>query len=73
MLFTVNLLGKALFRGLRDSAIGLTVTRLAVQAERHPAQASAVRLVIVAGFIVTIVTIVAVGLLTGPIRPLLPW
>lgn len=95
-LYTLDLLGKALFRGLRDPAvlelpqgpdrsamalynglhlaislvIGLVVTWLAAQAERRPERASLIGMVIVAGFIVTIF---AVGLLTAPIRPLLPW
>ncbi len=94
--YTINLLGKALFRGVRDPAIlqypvlpdpgamlmytglhlalslaiGLIVTRLIVQAERMPSQASQVLFVIAAG---CVVTILAVGFLTGPIRRLLPW
>jgi hypothetical protein len=95
-LYTLNLLGQAVFRGLRDPAvlelpvppdpgamlrynalhlsaslaIGLVVTWLASQAERRPAQAHLAGLTIVAGFIVTIL---GVGLLTTPIRPVLPW
>lgn len=95
-LYTVNLLGKAVFRGARDPAIlqlpvpadrgaillynglhlalslaiGLVVTRLIVQAERQPSQARLLLLLIIAGFVVTIL---AVGYLTTPIRPLLPW
>jgi hypothetical protein len=95
-LYTVNLLGETVFRGLRDPgvleypfqpdmtaifwynglhlllalAIGLIVTRLVEQAERHPSQADLVLFTIVAGFIVTIV---GVGLLTSPMRPVLPW
>lgn len=95
-LYTVDLLGKAVFRGLRDPAIlqlpvrpdgevivlynglhlvislaiGLVVTWLVGQAERHPTRARPVLLTIVAGFVLTIL---AVGMLTGPIRPLLPW
>lgn len=95
-LYTVNLLGRAVFRGLRDPAIlmlpvrldvgaialynglhlllslaiGITVTWLIVQAERRPAQASAVLFTIVAGFVFTIL---AVGFLTQPMRALLPW
>ena len=94
--YTLNLLGKAVFRGLRDPAvlqlpippdlgamarynalhlvvslaIGLFVTGLASQAERRPAQAHYAGLTIVAGFFVTIL---GVGLLTTPIRPVLPW
>jgi len=95
-LYTVDLLGKATFTGLRDPAvlafpiqpdvtviawynglhlaislaIGLTVTGLVELSERRPAHARLVFATIVAGFVVTIV---AVGLLTTPIRPLLPW
>lgn len=95
-LYTVDLLGKAVFRGLRDPsilqypiepdlgavflynglhlllalAIGLIVTRLVDQADRHPTQGPLVLLVIVAGFGVTVY---AVGALTQPMRPLLPW
>jgi len=95
-LYTVNLLGKSVFDGLRDPAvlglpmqldttaivwysglhllisliIGLIVTGLVEQAERQPSQAPLVLFTIMAGFVVTII---AVGLLTAPIRPLLPW
>jgi hypothetical protein len=95
-LYTVDLLGKSVFDGLRDPAvlglpmqldttaivwysvlhllisliIGLIVTGLVEQAERQPSQAPIVLFTIVAGFVVTIL---AVGLLTRPIRPLLPW
>jgi hypothetical protein len=95
-LYTVNLLGRAVFRGLRDPgaleypvpldlgaifqynalhlvaalAIGLVVVGLVVQAERHPARAPAVLVVIVAGFLVTVA---GVGWLSTPIRPVLPW
>ena len=95
-LYTVDLLGKSVFEGLRDTAvlglpmqldvtaivwysalhllvslvIGLIVTGLVEQAERQPSLAPMVLFTIVAGFVVTIV---AVGLLTDPIRPLLPW
>jgi len=95
-LFTVNLLGLAVFEGVRDPsilqrpipvdmgavfwynalhlvmslAIGLIVVRLVAQAEGHPSQAKAMLFTIVAGFVVTIVT---VGLLTEPMRALLPW
>jgi hypothetical protein len=94
-LYTVNLLGQAVFRGLRDPgvlqfplaldlpaifaynalhlvlslAIGLVVARLLAEAERQPARAPLMLLVVVAGFVVTIVV---VGYLTAPIRPLLP-
>jgi hypothetical protein len=96
MFFTVDLLGKAVFQGLRDPAvlelpiqpdlsaiaqynalhlgislvIGLVVTGLVEYAERHPAHSRLVFLIIVAGFVVTIG---GVGVLTTPIRPLLPW
>lgn len=95
-LYTVDLLGKSVFKGLRDTAvlglpiapdttaifmynglhllislaIGLIVTGLVELSERRPSRARIVRLTIIAGFVATIV---AVGLLTSPIRPLLPW
>ena len=95
-LYTLDLLGKAVFRGLRDPAvlqfpsqpdlaamvwynglhlvisltIGLIVSELVAQAERRPAQGPLVGLTIVAGFVVTIL---GLGLLTGPMRPVLPW
>jgi hypothetical protein len=95
-LFTVNLLGLAVFEGVRDPsilqrpipievgivfwynalhlamslAIGLIVVRLLAQAEAHPSQAKVMLFTIVAGFVVTIL---AVGMLTAPMRPLLPW
>ena len=95
-LYTINLLGKTLFRGVRDPAIiqlpvprdvaamlaytgvhlvlslaiGLIVTRLIVQAERRPEQALPMLFVIVGGFFITVL---AVGFLTAPMRPLLPW
>jgi len=95
-LYTVDLLGKALFRGLRDPAIlglpipldasaivwynafhlfvslliGLVVTGLVEYSDRHPSRGPVVLLVIGAGFVVTIGV---VGMLTVPIRPLLPW
>jgi len=95
-LYTVDLLGKSVFKGLRDTSvlgvpiqidtaaialysgihlsislvIGLIVTGLVTYAERHPSRSGLVLLVIVAGFFATIV---AVGLLTTPIRPLLPF
>lgn len=94
--YTVNLLGKAVFRGLRDPgvlqypvqpdvpaillynglhlaialAVGLIVVRLVGQAERHPSQAPVILLAIAAGFIVTVF---AVGVLTEPMRAVLPW
>ena len=95
MLYTVNVLGLAVFRGLRDPevlrvplpldaraiveynalhllvalAIGLIVTGLAQVALRTPALRHAVRLIIVAGFVVTVG---AVALLTTGMRPMLP-
>ena len=94
--FTVNLLGRAVFRGLRDPAvlqfpvaldfpaafwynavhlamslgIGLVVMGLVEQAEREPDQAHMVSAIIVGGFIATIG---GVGLVTEPIRALVPW
>ena len=96
MLYTLDLLGKVVFRGLRDPAvlqlpiqydasamiwynglhlvtsliIGMIVTGLVVQAERHPAQASVALVTIVMGFVVTIL---GVGYLTTAMRPVLPW
>lgn len=95
-LYTVDLLGKAVFRGLRDPGvllfplpldgtaiflynafhlvmavvIGLVVTALASDAERHPGRARLVMFTLIAGFVVTIAL---VGLLTAPMRPVLPW
>ena len=95
-LYTVDLLGKAVFRGLRDPGvllfplpldgtaiflynafhlvmavvIGLVVTALASDAERHPGRARLVMFTLIAGFVVTIAI---VGLLTAPMRPVLPW
>lgn len=51
-------------------AIGLTVVGLVAHAEYHPTQGRVVLGVIAAGFALTIL---AVGLLTRSIRPLLPW
>jgi len=51
-------------------AIGLIVVRLIAQVEGHPSQGKAMLFTIVAGFVVTIVM---VGLLTEPMRALLPW
>ena len=95
-LYTVNILGMALFRGLRDPAvrqlpialdvtaifwyngfhllaslaIGLIVTSLVEHAERHPSQVHLVLLTIVAGFVLTVL---GIGFLTSPMRPVLPW
>ncbi len=49
--------------------IGLIVVRLVLHSEQHPSQAKAVLAVIVLGFVVTVI---AIGLLTSPIRLLLP-
>lgn len=96
LLYTVNLLGRAAFRGLRDPAvlqfpvtidpvavflyngvhlllslaIGLIVVRLVSRAERVPSQAWPMFLLIVAGFVATVV---AIGVLSTPIRVVLPW
>ena len=95
-LYTVDLLGKSIFRGLRDPsilglpieldttaiilytglhllislAIGLIVTGLVEYSGRKPSHARAVLWTIIAGFVITIGI---VGMLSGPIRPLLPW
>ncbi|MDT8437107.1 MAG: hypothetical protein RRA92_10180 [Gemmatimonadota bacterium] len=95
-LYTVNVLGRALFRGLRDTgvlqypvrldptaivlynflhfvaalAIGLVVLSIVDRAERHPSEAGRMFALLVGGFAVTVV---AVGLLSTPIRPVLPW
>ncbi|MBI3568031.1 MAG: hypothetical protein HY084_07505 [Gemmatimonadetes bacterium] len=95
-LYTVDLLGKAVFRGLRDPsvlqhpididmgavmaynalhfvvslAIGLAVCGFVELAERRPRSAPFVSLMLAAGFLVTVAV---VGLLSDPIRPLVPW
>ena len=95
-LYTVNMLGRAVMRGVRDTgvllfpsrldvpallwynlfhlaaalAIGLVVMHLVDHAERRPGRARAVLFVLVAGFLVTVA---AVGWLSTPIRPVLPW
>lgn len=94
-LYTVNLLGNAVFRRLRDPSvlmfplptdwtavlwynalhftlalvIGVIVTGFVAFSDRNPARRGLVRLIIVAGFVVTIML---VATLTTPIRPLLP-
>ncbi len=94
--YTVNLLGRAVFRGLRDPSvlmfpvsldtaaillynglhlvialiIGLVVTGLLGYSEHHQSRRYGVLLVIIAGFIVTIL---GVGMLTTGIRPVLPF
>lgn len=95
-LYTVNLLGNAVFRGLRDPsvlttpvaidatavvlytilhlvvalAIGVVVAWLVAQLEGPPAQARLAMLVIVSGFFVTIF---GIGMVSSPIKALLPW
>ncbi len=95
-LFTVNMLGRAMFRGVRDPAvllfpttldpaaifwynalhlvvalaIGLIATALVRQAGRQPARAPLILGALVAGGVVTIMT---VARLTEPMRPVLPW
>jgi protein-S-isoprenylcysteine O-methyltransferase Ste14 len=51
-------------------AIGFIVAGLVGFAEQRPTQRGIARTIIVAGFIVTVV---AVGLLTMPMRALIPW
>lgn len=94
--YTVDLLGKAMFQGLRDPAvlmfsvtrdpaaiflynafhlamslgIGVVVTSLIEQAERHPSQALLIVVMLVAG---GVLTVFAVAYLTESVRPLLPW
>jgi hypothetical protein len=95
-LFTVNLLGQALFFGLRDPSvlespmainlnavvlytilhlvvalvIGVFVSWLVAHLEGPPAQTRLALLVIVAGFFVTIF---GIGMVSSPIKTLLPW
>jgi hypothetical protein len=95
-LFTVNLLGQAVFYGLRDPSvletpfavdptavilytilhlsvalcIGLVVAWLVDHLEGPPAQVRLAVLVIIAGFFVTIF---GIGMVSSPIRALLPW
>ena len=95
-LHTVNMLGRAVFRGLRDPAvlqfplaldtgaifaynalhlalalfIGLAVCSLVTYGDRAPERRRAVRVLIAAGFVTTVLV---VGVLTVPMRPLLPW
>lgn len=94
--YTVNLLGLAVFHGLRDPsvlelpllldtgaivlyslvhlalaiAIGLFVVRLVWTAEHQPSHAGTVSAIIVAGFVITVIV---VGVLSRPLRPVLPW
>lgn len=94
--FTVDLLGKALFGGVRDPAllqlpveldiggillynafhlvvslaIGQVVTHLVAHADEVPERGPLVLGVLVTGFLVTVLV---VGQLTAPMRPLLPW
>ena len=95
-LYTVDLLGKALFQGLRDPSvlmftvardptaiflynafhlvmslgIGVVVTSLVEQAERHPSQGLLIAVMLVAG---GVLTVFGVAYLTESMRPLLPW
>jgi hypothetical protein len=95
-LYTVDLLGRALFKGLRDPSIlmfslerdptaiflysafhlmmslgiGLVVTSLVGQAERHPSQALLIVIMIVAG---GVLTVFGVAYLTESMRRVLPW
>ena len=95
-LFTVDMLGKAAFRGLRDPAvlmlpgqldpsaiflynglhlvlslvIGVIVTTIVDQADRHPPVAPLLLVAIIAG---GVVTVLVVGYLTQAARPVLPW
>jgi len=95
-LYTVNLLGKAVFGGPADAAalqqpialdmqamfwydalhlvaslaVGMVVIALVAQAERRPSTAPLAFVTIVGGYAATIVT---VGLLSEPIRQVLPW
>lgn len=95
-LYTVNMLGRAVFRGLRDPSvlyfpidldrgaivaysalhlgaaliIGFVVVGLVAVGDRIPARRALVRLVIIAGFVITIV---CVAWLTTSMRVVLPW
>lgn len=95
-LFTVNVLGQAVFRGLRDPsvlqlpmatddvavfwynavhfaasmAIGQVVMALVDAAERDARRRGFAFTIIAAGFALTVA---AVGYLTEPMRPALPW
>lgn len=95
-LFTVNLLGQAVFYGLRDPGvlvtpiainvravvlytalhltvallIGLVVAWLVARLEGPPAQTRLAILAIIAGFFVTIL---GIGMVSSPIKALLPW
>jgi hypothetical protein len=95
-LYTVNLLGRTVFRGLRDPsvlrmpvqtdmtaiflfnglhlvaslAIGFVVCWLVLQAETSHVWGRPALLTIVAGFFVTIF---GIGMLSSPIRNMLPW
>ncbi len=95
-LHTVNMLGRAVFRGLREPAVlqfpveldpravleysalhlsvaivvGLFVAWLVDTGERDAARRATIRIIIAAGYLVTVA---AVGLVTMPMRELLPW
>jgi hypothetical protein len=94
--FTVNMLGRAVFRGLRDPAvllfptevdwtavfwynglhlllslaIGLIVSWMIGEVERHPTRTPLVLLAVVVG---GAATVLIVGSQTAPMRPVLPW
>ena len=95
-LFTVNLLGEAVFFGLRDPSvlgtpiavhlsavllytalhlgmallIGIFVSWLTAHLEGPPSEVRLAALLIVAGFLVTIF---GIGMVSSPIKTLLPW
>lgn len=64
------ILGYSAIHLVLSLAIGVVVAALIARAERNPTERRAILLVIVAGFVVTIL---AVGLLTTPMRAMLPW
>lgn len=95
-LYTVNQLGLALVRGVRDTgqvgmpipldyaaialynalhlfaslAIGFVVTGLVAHSLERPARAPTILVVLIAGFVGTVALI---GVVTIPMRPVLPW
>lgn len=94
--YTVNVLGHAVFRGLRDPgalhlplaldataivlysgvhlvaslAIGQVVMAFVDLAEHAPQRSGFAFIMVSAGFVITVV---AIGALSAPIRPVLPW